>query len=315
MIGALVQVVTLVGMTHGLRVLGRRLGPQRGGLLMGVPSTTALLLVGCGLERGTDEAALAAEACLAGLVAAAALPLAYARAAASGWRAPAAAGGAVAVYTAVTAVLWWLPENGPYACVVVAALGLAAVCRMADLVVGPAARAGTVARSALPVGRSLAYRTAVPTGSFLFVRAIRSVAGAGCAGRFITFPGASLSVLVTTQLEAGPGAAGRLAAAMPMGSLGTLAFLTTFRFGCPWLGLFGAAALGFAAALAALAAIGSSFGPTHRKPAADGCRVQGRLPRSDPPVVGPGLPGFLADLGRRPLRSGRGFSPRLEILA
>ena len=43
MFGPLLQIVMQVGLTHGVRALGGRVGPRTGGLLMGVPSTTALV--------------------------------------------------------------------------------------------------------------------------------------------------------------------------------------------------------------------------------------------------------------------------------
>src|SRR5439155_11050658 len=101
MSGPLGQITMLMVMTSALRALGRWAGPRRSGLLLGLPSTTAMALLGCALERGADEATGTAELCLAGLVAAAALPLAYGRATGAGWRAPGAAAAAVAGYAAV----------------------------------------------------------------------------------------------------------------------------------------------------------------------------------------------------------------------
>ncbi len=236
MIGPLVQMMTLITLTHGFRALGKWVGPLRSGLLMGFPSTTALVLVGCALERGLDEATVAAEACLVGLVAAAMLPLAYARAASAGWRWPAATGAAAIGYVAVAAGLWWIPKPGAVGCVALSATGLVVTCHLArkTRTVDPMI---TTMRRPLSVVSLFAYRTAIPTAYFLMLRVLRVVVGAGFASRFITFPGGSLAVLVTTHLEAGPGHACRMASAMPTGGLGMLAFLTVFRFGCPRLGL------------------------------------------------------------------------------
>ena len=41
MIGPLVQITVMVGLTHGFRALERLVGPRRSGLLMGLPSTTS----------------------------------------------------------------------------------------------------------------------------------------------------------------------------------------------------------------------------------------------------------------------------------
>ena len=195
-----------------------------------------------------------AEASLAGLVAAASLPLAYARAARTGRSFPAASAAAVGGYFATAAGLWWLPGCGSVGCVVVAGLGVGAACRLGRWVgAGSGQRRvhpgpdrlglddrGTVggAPRCMPSGRS------------------GSPAGPGGAGRFVTFPGMSLAVLVATHIEAGPSTACRTASAMPAGNLGMLAFLTLFRFGCPRLGLAWGTAAGFLGATATLGAIG-----------------------------------------------------------
>jgi hypothetical protein len=78
MYGLFVQIGILVAMTHALRALGHVAGPRRCGLILGLPSSTALMLLYCGHEYGVGEAMAAAESSLLGLVAAATLPLAYA---------------------------------------------------------------------------------------------------------------------------------------------------------------------------------------------------------------------------------------------
>src|SRR3954454_23113566 len=75
-----VQMAILVAVTHGLRALGRLAGPRRCGMLLGLPSSTTLTLLYCGYEHGNGGAMVAAESSLLGLIAAATLPLAYARA-------------------------------------------------------------------------------------------------------------------------------------------------------------------------------------------------------------------------------------------
>ena len=263
--GSLVQIVVLVAMAHGFRALGKRVGPSWGGLLLGLPSTTALVLVGCGVERGLDEATVTAEACLAGLVAAAVLPLIYARAAGAGFGMMAAAVAAVLGYLAVASGLWWIPDPGPSGRVVVAAVGLLAACRMArrPLELPPRSRSGPglVAGQPLPRAWGMASRTLVPAVYVVVIRLLRVVAGSSGSGRFITFPGTSLAVLILTHLEAGPATACRTAAAMPVGGLGMFAFLTTFRFACPSVGLAWGTALGFALALATLATAGTLVRP------------------------------------------------------
>jgi hypothetical protein len=260
MFGLLLQMAIAVATTHGVRALGLRVGPRRGGLLMGLPSTTALVLVGFGLREGVSEATIASEACLASLLAAAAVPLAYAKAASAGWRWPAASAAALGGYTATAGALWWLPATGAGGCAAVAMIGLALACHLAGRVPVGAAQVAGVDRPARPAGGGASFtcRTAVPVVYFSAIQTLRWIAGAAVSGRFITFPGASLTVLATTHMESGPANACRVASGMPFGGLAMLAFLSTFRFGCPRLGLAGATLLGYAAAVVVLAAIGQS---------------------------------------------------------
>lgn len=252
MMGPVLQIAVLVGMTHVFRALANALGPRHSGLLMGLPTTTALVLVSCGAERGVDEAALASEACLTGLVAASTLPLAYARALGAGWDVPRSALAGVLGYLVVALGLWWVPSLGAEGCVGVAAIGLAGLCRLARrlrLKHKPDATitGRPVDRVALMLGR-----TAVPVLYVLLIRILRRLAGPVGAGRFVTFPGGSLAVLITTHLESGPGTAARMASAMPAGGLGMLAFLTGFRYGCPAFGLGWGTILGYAASIAVI---------------------------------------------------------------
>ena len=335
MIGPFVQIALLVGMTHLVRALTRMVGPRRGGLLMGIPTTTALVLVGSGVEHGLDDAMGAAEACLAGLVAASALPVVYARAAAAGWRSPASGSAAIAVYGLVSAGLWWLPGVGPTGCAAVAGAGVFLACHLAGRSraaceggTGPRPAAGAAEN---PCPWAAACRSAVPTVYAVTIGGLRAVAGSSCVGRFLTFPGTSLAVLVTTHLESGPTSACRLAAAMPAGGLGMLAFLTVFRFGCPRLGLGWGTAIGYAAALAVLAAVGTSSGPRGSAceparanvPARPGSRRRARMVargrqttlRRDPAASRTRRPRVVPTRGRRSGRRRRGFSPRVECLS
>ena len=92
----IVKCVTLIAVIHGLRILGRRIGPRASGLILGLPSSTAILLVLCGRERGSAVAVEMADASLLGLIAAVSLPMAYAQAVRRGWGLPAALTAAIA---------------------------------------------------------------------------------------------------------------------------------------------------------------------------------------------------------------------------
>jgi hypothetical protein len=245
----LLKLAVLVAMTHGIRVLGRLAGPRRSSLVLGLPSTTAVALVGCGLERGLDAAAGMAEASLLGLVAAVAVPLIYAGALGLGWRLPGALATAVAGFALVAGGLGCLPAHGPTSGFGLAALAVLAACHVAGRIPTAGDAAG---RSELPRSRTLALRTAVPVASLAIILALQDTAGPYWAGLLGPFPGLTLTVLVTTHLEAGPAEAGRLAAAVPAGNLGMVAFLAAFRLSCPSVGLGWGTAGGYATALAVL---------------------------------------------------------------
>jgi hypothetical protein len=258
MFGPLGQIVMLIALTSALRALGRLVGPRRSGLLMGLPSTTAVVLVGCGIERGLDEATLAAEACLAGLVAAAMFPVVFAWGIAAGWKLLRVVIAAVLSYLVIASGLWWLPALGPGGCVTGALVGVLLACRVAQR--GDMKRpAEAPAELAAPRGRFrlVGTRGIVPVLYVAVIRTLRWLAGPGWSGRFITFPGGSLALLIATHMEEGPTTAVRLAAAMPSGSFATLAFLAAFRFTGPQFGLGCGTLAGYVAAVLALLLVGS----------------------------------------------------------
>ena len=81
--------------------------------MLGLPSTTAIVLCGTGLERGLDESLRMAEAGMLGLVAAVTLPVVYALAAAKRRQLPVATCAAVAGYLAIATAMSLLPSVGP----------------------------------------------------------------------------------------------------------------------------------------------------------------------------------------------------------
>ena len=109
-------------------------------------------------------------------------------------------------YAAVTAGFWCLPASGTAGCAsLLGRRGSSAACQLAGRV-RVVVRVGDEPGQSLSARRPFACRTAVPAGYFLTIRLLRRRRrGGGVAGRFITFPGGSLAVLVTTHLEAGPG--------------------------------------------------------------------------------------------------------------
>lgn len=249
MTGLLLKFAILVVMTHGFRALGRLAGPRWGGLVLGLPCSTAVLLIGSGLERGIEHAVGTAEASLLGLVAAVAMPLVYALAVGSGWRLPGAASAAVGAYLVVAAGVSRAADGGVVGCLALSVMAVLTACHVSGRIRTATERSRRRAPSRLWV---LGCRTLVPLAFLGLITTVQGSAGDLMAGLLSTFPGMSLTVLVVTHLEAGPVAAGRLAKALPPGNLTMIAFIAVFRFGCPQLGLAWGTAFGYAAALATL---------------------------------------------------------------
>ena len=250
-----IKAVFLVLFTHGIRWLGRRLGPRRGGLLLGLPSSTALVLVTCGHERGIDDSAEMAEASLLGLVGAVVLPFAYARVLGFGWRLPEAAVAAVGAYVAVAWGFSLLPPPGALACLAIAVGAVATACHASKRL--PMALAGPA--SAAPSRfRCLALRTIVPIAYLVAVETFRDSCGPRWAGLISPFPGMTLAILVVTHLEGGAAEATRMARALPPGSWGMIAFLAVFRLSSPHVGLAWATLGGYLLASVALLSLGWS---------------------------------------------------------
>lgn len=316
MSGPLVKLAVLVVLTHLLRALGRLAGPRRGGLALGLPSTTAIALVGCGWDRGFTDAAAMAEACLLALLAAASVPLVYARALGLGWPLLWTLAAALAAYPVVTGVVGSLPAEGSGACVALAAVGVLTACGLAARIPLAAAAPGRMEPSRL---RSLILRTVVPAASLLMVLALQDAAGPRWAGLLSPFPGLTLAMLVTTHLEAGPGEASRLARSLPAANLAMVAFLATFRFGGPQLGLGPATAAGYAAALGTLVLVELLAASRSRYPrdraAPDRARPAGWRWEAGLSGSYPGLsarPGELRRVRRRRPTERHSFSPWVE---
>jgi hypothetical protein len=222
---------------------------------------------------------------------------------------------------AVALGLWWLPGLGPAGCVVAATVGVVVVCRLAGRARSDDAPEPLAPRRTARAGvRRLATRGGVPALYVALIRTVRWLAGPGWSGRFITFPGGSLALLIATHVEAGPATSRRLAAAMPSGSFATLAFLAVFRFAGPPLGLGWGTVVAYTAALVVLVFVEVLVRPC--LPAAGDAvsrtalwfavrvALSGRVGslRADPAASGWFTP------ARRP-RSARRFAPGLECLA
>jgi hypothetical protein len=292
-----VKLAALLAWAGALQALARRVGPHRAGLLLGLPSTTAVAVIACGVEHGPEAASVMAGAGLLGLIPAAALPLACAGALARGWGLPRALAVAFSAYAALALALGHLPELTPASRVMVALAGLLTLAHGTRIDAAPGAPAPPASAPGRPsIGR--ARGLLIPGVCLLVVTAVRDAAGSAWAGLLAPFPGVTLALLVATYTRHGPRAAGRLAVAVPRGCLGTLAFLAVFAATGRALGPLGAAAAGYATALAVLAAAEGSLAPgtrprpavttTLRPHAGAASRPRGRLaPRRPPGVFAP----------------------------
>ena len=230
----LLKCLVLIAVVHGLRLLGRRFGPRASAMILGLPSSTAVILLLCGRERGISVAAEMAQASLLGLVGAVCVPLTYAQAVARGWRLPESMAASLVAYFAVAVGLGSIHPSTPLEClgISVSAIWLAAylagrIDAMTDTPVG----FRTSARwSAL-------VRTAIPMVYIMIMGIAGSAASPSCAGLISTFPSMSTVLLIVTHLEEGPVQASRIARTLPLANLSTAAFLAAFRFGCPTIGL------------------------------------------------------------------------------
>jgi hypothetical protein len=329
MCGLLIKCAALIVMIHGIRALGRLAGPRWSGLALGLPSTTAIVMVFCGCEQGRTAATAMAEGSTLGLVAAVALPLGYAWAVRHGWRLPGAAAIAICGYVVVATGLGCLTTIEA-----VPRLGLAAMALvLAAHWVGripldiPNQKHHLVPPS---IVRTMVLRSAIPVLYVLLLGSVEHVAGPSWAGLVSTFPSMSFVVLLVTHLEVGPLEASRIARVLPAGNASTLAFLAAFRLTCLDTGVGWATIAGYLAAVAAILVIEGIarrplLRPTHAEPSgrygppphlswritARAIRHSARL-RMDVEADARGVSRH--GLRRRPyLRSG--FSPLVETLA
>jgi hypothetical protein len=254
MCALLVKCAALIVMIHGIRALFRWAGPGVCGLALGLPSTTAIVLVVFGWDHGATATATMAESSLLGLVAAVALPLAYMRAVSRGARLPTAIAAAVAGYLSVAWVLGCLPVLGVGSRLFIAVIGIVSASELASRLPLPLPDRSLAVRAPSP-GRRAFLRTVIPLLYVLAVTLVDHIAGPRWTGLVGTFPSMSLVVLAVTHLEAGPLEASRIARVLPAGNLSTLTFLACVRAVCPTAGLLGGMVAGYVSAIAMLSLV------------------------------------------------------------
>jgi hypothetical protein len=320
----------MVVLIHLFRALGQLAGPRLSGLALGLPSTTAFVLIFCGCEQGSTAAAQMADSGLLGLVAAVSLPLAFMGSVRLRWRLWGAITASVGGYVAVAAGLGCLPATGvlPKASLAAAALlGAAMWVRGRERPIEGKA-CGVVRISRL---RTFLLRTGTPVIYLIVLAIAQELSGPSWAGLVSTFPSLSLVVLIVTYLESGPGEASRIAQVLPSGNTSTLTFLAVFRCVCSEAGVAWATLSGYIAAVGVLIAIErASHAPSFagsRGLSAQPIRRLGRIvwrsaaeslpwPRGmhwRPP--GAHVPGMDRDRARRRRAHRCGFAPLVETLA
>ncbi|MFO0957275.1 MAG: hypothetical protein U0800_07375 [Isosphaeraceae bacterium] len=251
------MVLILVALTHLLRGLTRFVGPRWGGLVLGLPYTSALAMAGTGLDQGRHAAAEMATSGLLGLVAAVAVPVGFARAVGRGWGASAAGALGAGCYALIAALGG---ASGLFGChagpLLLLSLGSVLIAAyLARTGPEPDRDGGRAARrDGISPGRAAILRTLVPAGCLSIVLTVRASAGPGWAGLIAPFPGLTLTMLVVTYLESGPGEACRMARVVPASNLGMVAFFGTCGTVAPGWGLGAAMLAGYASAIVGMLA-------------------------------------------------------------
>jgi hypothetical protein len=245
----IVKILVIVSLTHALRWVSHIAGPRWGGLIAGLPMTSAVVLFFLAAENGEAYAARAANSGAVGIAAGAALAMIFAWAVRGG-QPPALAlflaGIAFLAVAATAPFVLSLPQPMPL-CIVISAC-----CLLAAFAQGLQGPVPHVSCTYLTTWSGLALRTVIPAACVLTVTALSQKLGAGFAGLVGTFPCMLTSMLVVTSLEDGPAAAGKLAKAFPVGQLATLSFVALFGLLCPAIGGTAALVTGYLAAIATL---------------------------------------------------------------
>ena len=215
MCGLIVKCALLIVMIHLFRALGQWAGPRFSGLALGLPSTTAVVLIFCGCEQGSSAATQMAESGLLGLVAAVSLPLAFIGSVRLGWPLWGAIAASVGGYLLVAARLGCLPATGALPKVISPPRPR----RRGDLG-GTKSEVRNVRRGGrVPLSGFRRCSCALPLRPFTscLLAIFERLAGPSWAGLVSTFPSLSLVVLVVTYLEAGPAESSRVAQVLPIG--------------------------------------------------------------------------------------------------
>lgn len=248
-----IKILVIVGLTHGLRWLSQKAGPRWGGLMAGLPSTSAVVLFFLACENGEEYATRAADSGAIGLCAGSALALAFSWAASNGRSmafALAAAGASFVGVAVVTPLILSLAAPLPLLLVICACCLLAAIAQCI-----PTSACTPATRSRQRTWLGMILRSIIPAVCVVSVTILSQRLGTIGTGLLGTFPCMLTSMIVLTSLEDGVPVASKLAQAFPMGQLATLSFVILFGQLCPLVGAKAALLLGYIAALMTLGII------------------------------------------------------------
>ncbi len=287
MITLLATLGAMILVTHTVRYLAGLLGERWGGLLIGLPLSTALTLLYCLCEHGPDYAARAAGSGLLGLGATVAFAVATACCLSRSRLLALSVAVGAATYL-VAALLVRAAGDWQPAIRLLLALGVIVAGHQTVRGLGGLAGKGA-SRRPLSQGWKLFLRTAIPVVCLTAILLLARNAEASWAGLFGTFPCTVLAVLLVTNLEAGPLASVELLRTYPLGNCSTLVFLAAFAFLTPSLGPVVGYVVGYLAAGCVLVALGQS------------ARAGKKVADSAEPVVSEGHPVSVVLLAARPL--------------
>lgn len=248
-----IKILVIVGLTHGLRWMSQKAGPRWGGLMAGMPSTSAVVLYFLAYENGEEYATRAADSGALGLCAGSALALAFSWAASSGRSmafALTAAGVSFVAVAAVSPLILSLAAPLSLFLVISACCLLAAVSQSI-----PPSASTTPTSLKTHTRRGVILRTFIPATCVVLVTMLSQHLGTLGTGLLGTFPCMLTSMIIVTSLEDGVLAASKLAQAFPMGQLATLSFVILFGQLCPSIGVTSALLVGYIAAIMTLGAI------------------------------------------------------------
>ncbi|WP_431696059.1 hypothetical protein [Kocuria rhizophila] len=229
-------------------LLARRLGPQKGGFFIGLPTTSLPFMLVIWLGSGTEAAATAARGGLSGQITCALFCVFYARTARRGGPLTSMLA-ALAMAAALGFPTLWLPST-------VALVAVAVVMAVAGLVTWPAPRTslepGRERRSDIPVRMLMACLTVV------VMSGIEPFVGSSLAGALASLPTILMVMCPAVHLADGPEHAISLTRGT-LGSIpGTAAYLCAVALASGTLGLGWAVLMGLAALPVVNAAVARS---------------------------------------------------------